>query len=80
MSEITFLVGSTIEAIYSDEAADVLEELGNVSIRRVSHVEPEHGNWFADMGPIGGPKLGPYSRRSDAIDAEIAWLKENRGL
>jgi len=78
--EITLLVGSQVHAIYSDDAAEMLELVGNVSIARASHVEPAQGGWSADMSPVGGPILGPFDRRGAAIDAEIAWLKENRGL
>jgi hypothetical protein len=52
------------------EAID-LAALGDVSIRRASIVEPdEAGRWWADLGPLGGPRLGPYPRRSDALRAE----------
>lgn len=78
--EITLLVSSQVQAIYSDDAAEMLESVGNVSIARASHVEPTQGGWSADMSPVGGPVLGPFDRRGAAIDAEIAWLKENRGL
>lgn len=78
--ELTVVFGSRCEAIYSDDAIDLLEAVGNVSIRRASHVEPSDGGWSADMAPVGGPVLGPFDRRSIAIDAEIIWLKENLGL
>jgi hypothetical protein len=58
------------------EAID-LESLGPLSIRRASHVEPDPaGRWWADLGPSGGPRLGPYRRRSEALRAEEAWLDE----
>lgn len=78
--EITLLIGSQVQAIYSDDAVEMLESVGNVSIARASHVEPVGSGWSADMSPVGGPVLGPFDRRGVAIDAEIAWLKENRGL
>ena len=53
---------------------------GQAEIRRASHVEPDGITWTADMEPSGGPKLEGYARRQDAIDAEILWLQENRGL
>ena len=32
-------------------------------IRRASHVEPdEAGRWWADLSPVGGPRLGPFAR------------------
>ena len=48
---------------------------GEASIRRASHVEPEGTAWVADMSPVNGPKLGPYTRRADALDAERRWLE-----
>ena len=53
-----------------------LATLGRAEIRRASHVEPTHGGrWLADLGPVGGPVLGPFRRRSEALDAEVAWLE-----
>ena len=55
-----------------------LATLGQQQITRASHVEPDDsGRWLADMAPVGGPILGPYERRSEALDAEVAWLEEN---
>ena len=60
-----------------DEAID-LTALGSVKIERGSHVEPdEQGRWFADLAPVSGPKLGPFERRSEALDAEQVWLEAN---
>ena len=66
----------TIRCLY-DETLD-LHTLGKLSIWRGSHVEPnEDGQWFADLSPVGGPQLGPFSTRSTALTAEIRWLEEN---
>jgi len=57
-----------------DEAMD-LREIGTLKITRASHVEPDaEGFWWADMGPSGGPVLGPYGSRSEALGAERGWL------
>lgn len=49
--------------------------LGESQIRRVSLVEADaQGSWWADMAPVDGPRLGPFSRRGQALDAERAWL------
>lgn len=62
--------------VYS-EAIDV-REIGEVNIRRGSHVEPTgEGQWTADLSPVSGPVLGPFPTRSKAIDAEVAWLFEH---
>ena len=58
-----------------DECVD-LHALGVPMIRRASHVEPAtDGCWHADLSPVGGPMLGPFERRSEALDAERAWLE-----
>jgi hypothetical protein len=58
-----------VEAVYG-EAID-LAALGELAIRRAGHVEPDGaGNWFADLSPVGGPRLGPYPKRSTALAAE----------
>lgn len=57
-----------------DESLD-LRLLGDVDIRRASHVEPTtYGHWTADLSPLGGPILGPFPTRSQALAAEVAWL------
>ncbi len=64
-------------AIYA-EAID-LRTLGTTTITRASHVEPDDsGQWFADI--VDGPQLGPFTRRSEALAAEVAWLTEHRLL
>jgi hypothetical protein len=53
-----------------------LAVLGSLSIRRASHVEPDKaGKWWADLSPVSGPQLGPFDYRSQALDAERAWLE-----
>ena len=67
----------TAKAIYGEEID--LHSLGTTTITRASHVEPNaSGLWFADM--VDGPQLGPFTRRSEALAAEVAWLTENRLL
>jgi hypothetical protein len=64
-----------VRCLYN-EAVD-LASLGAVSIRRASHVEPdESGKWWADLSPMRGPRLGPFTLRSQALDAERLWLEE----
>jgi hypothetical protein len=63
----------TVRAVYSEAIA--LEALGHLHITRASRVEPtEDGRWTADLTPVGGPVLGPFPRRSEALSAEAAWL------
>jgi hypothetical protein len=64
----------TLQCVYG-EALD-LASLGPLSIRRASQVEPdERGRWWAALAPVGGPRLGPFARRSQALDAENVWLE-----
>ena len=50
----------TIRCLY-DESID-LSTLGQLIIRRASHVEPDaNGQWFADLNSMDGPILGPFS-------------------
>jgi hypothetical protein len=71
--ELVVDVGGEVRCIY-DEALD-LRELGALQITRASHVEPDaEGYWWADMEPSGGPVLGPFRSRSEALGAEREWL------
>ena len=60
-----------------DEALP-LNQLGQIKIRRGSHVEPvSDGKWIADMNPVDGPILGPFNLRSEALSAERRWLEKH---
>jgi hypothetical protein len=73
--ELFVAPGGAVTAIYS-EAID-LQSLGRPTITRASHVEPdENGQWFARI--VDGPNLGPFSKRSEALAAEVEWLTEHR--
>jgi hypothetical protein len=53
-------------------------DFGAVAISRASYVEPDAaGRWEADLSPVGGPVLGPFPLRSQALDAERAWLNRH---
>ena len=72
--ELVIGVDGGVKCIY-DEALD-LRTLGKLQITRASHVEPDsEGSWWADMGPSGGPVLGPFRTRTEAIQAERRWLR-----
>ena len=61
--------------VYGEEVN--LSELGRLSIQRGSHVEPNaDGQWTADMSPVQGPQLGPFDCRTQALEAEVAWLNQ----
>ena len=66
----------TLRCVY-DEAID-LTTFGRLLISRGSHVEPDiDGQWFADLAPVSGPKLGPFAHRCDALTAERSWLEQH---
>jgi hypothetical protein len=70
--------GGDVRCIY-DEALD-LRERGKLQITRASPVEPDRdGFWWADMGPVDGPVLGPFWNRTEALQAEREWLANNMG-
>lgn len=62
--------------IYNEEID--LAAVGSLQICRGSHVEPDRqGRWFADLHPVQGPRLGPFEKRSQALQAELLWLQQN---
>jgi len=65
-----------IRCLY-DEVID-LTVLGTPVIARASHVEPDaRGQWWANLSPVAGPQLGPFQRRTEALEAEKGWLERN---
>jgi len=66
--------GGAATCVY-DEIID-LASLGHLEISRASHVEPdEAGQWWADLHPVDGPVLGPFTLRSEALSAEHKWIE-----
>jgi hypothetical protein len=71
--ELVVSVDGVARCIYDEGIA--LREIGTLKITRASHVEPDaEGYWWADMGPVDGPVLGPFTSRSEALGAEREWL------
>ena len=76
-SEMELVVGvdGMARCIY-DEAVE-LREIGKLQITRASHVEPDaEGYWWADMGPVGGPVLGPFKSQTEALgggEGVVTW-------
>jgi len=65
----------TAQCLYSEDID--LTKLGALGIARASHVEPTATlpvKWCADLAPVGGPMLGPFDTRNQALAAEEAWL------
>ena len=66
----------TVRCVFGEEID--LSQLGRLSIRRGSHVEPTpDGQWTADLAPVQGPLLGPFPTRTAALNAEVTWLQEH---
>lgn len=78
---IDLVVGTdgNVRSVYNEDFD--LRSLGTVDIQRASHVEPiegdEQGRWKADLTPVNGPILQPFDTRSEALEAEAEWLREN---
>lgn len=72
---IDCLPDGTLSFVWSDDLADLAQH-GTASIVRVSEVEPDaSGRWWANLSRIGGPMLGPFVKRGEAIAAELEWLR-----
>lgn len=71
----TVETNGTVTCLYTEEIQ--LKSVGKVSLRRASCVEPLGDQWTADMAPVGGPLLGPFDERSQALAAEVLWLEQN---
>jgi hypothetical protein len=71
--ELVVDAGGGVRCVYGEELD--LREFGKLHITRASHVEPDRdGFWWADMGPVGGPVLGAFTNRTEALRAEREWL------
>lgn len=64
-----------VRFIHDDDVAEALHPVGTPTTKRASDVEPTVcGNWAADMKRVGGPVLGPFATRREALRAEVLWL------
>lgn len=68
--------GNQIRYIYRDDMADLMNS-GDTTISRASHVEPQGNQWIADLTPVNGPILGPFTTRLEALQEEVKWLHEH---
>lgn len=76
--ELQIRIGKGRVRFLYDDALLGLMGQGNATTRRASHVEPAaDGGWNADLSPVGGPVLGPYGRRQEALDAERKWIHKH---
>lgn len=75
MNSIVFDTSGAAKTVFADDLVPVCRAVGAVQIRRASHVEPDNtGQWWADLSPVCGPRLGPFPRRDAALSAEVDWL------
>lgn len=80
---LTIMPDGTLRYVHDDDLSKLLSALsGKQEVRRASHVEPSTYPsglvvWTADLSPVGGPSLGPFERRGDALSAEITWLRKH---
>lgn len=66
--------GGVITAIYNDDLEPLMAQAKICAIERASHVEPtSDAKWAATM--TDGTVLGPYTLRSEALAAEVAYLE-----
>ena len=71
--ELFIDAAGNVRCVYS-EVID-LSALGTQQIGRAGFVEPDpQGQWWADLFPVGGPRLGPFVRRGEGLRAESEWL------
>jgi hypothetical protein len=76
MMDLLIAPNGGVRCVY-DESID-LNSFGQMSIQRGSHVEPTpNGQWTADLSPVNGPLLGPFVSRTDALNAEVTWLRDH---
>lgn len=68
-----------VVSLFDDDLRGLYAKLGkSVSSSRASHVDlDEDAKWWADLGPVGGPKFGPFEDREKAIEVEKGWLRSN---
>lgn len=74
--EISIGADGAIRFVYDDAARFLLDQ-GEAMVRRASDVEPDGTKWTADLAKVGGPKIGPFENRADALKAETDWLRRH---
>jgi len=74
--QLVVMPEGAVRCVYAEDID--LHCLGRPVITRASHVEPAgDGRWIADLSPVDGPILGPFARRSQALEAERRWLEDH---
>ena len=63
-----------------DDDEICLSEIGPISKKRASHIEPDPDDqtkWLVDLTPVGGPIIKGFTKRRDALFMEEKWIEEN---
>ena len=76
-SIVTVGPDGAVAAVYDDELAEVLRDLGSFEVRRASHVEFDGvlQGWMIEMTEYGGFVAGPFRTRQAAVLWEVAYLE-----
>jgi hypothetical protein len=65
-----------------NDHAPLLQKLGVKSIERRGVIDPHISNgsikYYADLSISGGPKLGPFDTKNEAVQSEIDYLLSER--
>ena len=77
-SIVTVSPDGTVEAVYDDELADVLKDLGSFDVRRASHVEYDSFSegWLVEMLEPERFCVGPFGLRREALAWEVEYLEQ----
>lgn len=80
--DIFIRTNGLIECLYSEDIdlSQLGQDSGGTRMMRCSHVDPTADGrmWVADLDPVGGPVLGPFTHRREALAAEESWLIAHR--
>lgn len=80
MAKMKIILGvdGVVRYVYNDVIHKHMSTLGEATIKRATHVEPdENGMWYADLSPVGGEKITGFKTHKEAIDFELKWLSKH---
>jgi hypothetical protein len=73
---IDIIIDKDLTTIYDDDIIESLKTVGDVDIKRVSHVEPVGSQWIVNFESIVNEKpVGPFNTRKKAIEEEVEIIK-----
>lgn len=75
----TELNEAAIARLYTDGVIEtsVAGPSSNWGYRVVRTKQNINKKWWADLLPVDGPVLGPFETNTEALEAEVVWLKEH---